>query len=83
LMVGHVSLFNAGIVKLRQLIQEREVGAVHYIECRRTNLRPIRDDVNAGWHLASHDVYIAKYLLNGLPRQVPAVGQRRPNTSSK
>jgi predicted dehydrogenase len=75
LMVGHVFLFNPGIVKLRQFIQEKEVGAVHYLACRRTNLGPIREDVNAVWDLASHDVSIANYLLNGLPREVSAIGQ--------
>ncbi|SRR6266851_611008 len=75
LMVGHVFLFNAGILKLRQLIHENEIGRVHYLACRRTNLGPIREDVNAVWDLASHDVAIANYLLNGLPLRVSAVGQ--------
>ncbi|MFQ5658427.1 MAG: Gfo/Idh/MocA family protein [Candidatus Methylomirabilales bacterium] len=75
LMVGHVFLFNAGIVRLRKLLQERELGAVHYLACRRTNLGPIRHDVNAVWDLASHDVSILNYLLNAVPLQVSAVGQ--------
>jgi len=75
LMVGHVFLFNAGILKLHQLIQDKEVGTVLYLTCRRTNLGPIREDVNAVWDLASHDVAIANYLLGGLPREVSAVGQ--------
>jgi predicted dehydrogenase len=75
LMVGHVFLFNLGILKLRQLVQERELGTIHYLACRRTNLGPIRDDVNAIWDLASHDVSIINYLLNALPCQVSAVGQ--------
>jgi predicted dehydrogenase len=74
LMVGHVFLFNSGIVKLRQLIREKEVGAVHYLACRRTNLGPIREDVNAVWDLASHDVSIANYLLGALPEKVSAIG---------
>lgn len=75
LMVGHVFLFNAGILKLRQLVQERELGAVQYLTCRRTNLGPIRGDVNVIWDLASHDVSITNYLLNALPLQVSGVGQ--------
>jgi len=74
LMVGHVFLFNPGILKLRQLIREKEVGTVHYLACRRTNLGPIREDVNAAWDLASHDVSIANYLLDALPEKVSAIG---------
>lgn len=74
LMVGHVFLFNAGITKLRRFIQERELGAVQYLTCQRTNLGPIRHDVSAIWDLASHDISISNYLLSALPIQVSAVG---------
>jgi predicted dehydrogenase len=74
LMVGHVFLFNAGIIKLRKLIQERELGAIQYLTCQRTNLGPIRRDVSAIWDLASHDVSIVNFLLNSLPIAVSAVG---------
>lgn len=75
LMVGHVFLFNAGIVKLRQLIADDELGTIRYIACRRTNLGPLRTDTNAVWDLASHDVAILNFLLNTLPLNVSAVGQ--------
>lgn len=75
LMVGHVFLFNAAIIKLRKFIQERELGAIQYLTCQRTNLGPIRRDVSAIWDLASHDVSIVNFLLNALPIAVSAVGQ--------
>ncbi|UCC40428.1 MAG: Gfo/Idh/MocA family oxidoreductase, partial [Candidatus Aminicenantes bacterium] len=59
LMVGNVFLFNAGIQKLRELIREKQLGKIYYIHCTRTNLGPIRDDVNSVYDLASHDVYIS------------------------
>lgn len=74
LMIGHVFLFNAGIIKLRTFIQERELGAIQYLTCQRTNLGPIRRDVSAIWDLASHDVSITNFLLNALPIQISAVG---------
>jgi predicted dehydrogenase len=40
----------------------------------RTNLGPIRMDVNAAWDLAAHDVAIANYWLQGLPLSVAAHG---------
>ena len=41
---------------------------------RRTNLGPIRHDVNALWDLAPHDVAIFNYLLDSSPEWVSAVG---------
>ncbi|MEK7717147.1 MAG: Gfo/Idh/MocA family oxidoreductase [Planctomycetota bacterium] len=75
LMVGHVFLFNAGILLLRRLVQEREIGAILYMTCNRTNLGPIRNDVNVAWDLASHDIAIANFVLNRRPTSVSAVGQ--------
>jgi predicted dehydrogenase len=40
----------------------------------RTNLGPIRPDVNAAWDLGAHDVSIAHYWLGKLPISVTAVG---------
>ena len=74
-MVGHVFLFNAGIRKLRQLLDGSASSAtVRYLTARRTNLGPIRDDVNAAWDLASHDISIMNFLLDAQPAQVSAVG---------
>jgi predicted dehydrogenase len=73
-MVGHVFLFNSGIRKLRQLLADQEIGAVRYLTARRTNLGPIRDDVNAAWDLASHDISIMNFLLDAQPLEVSAVG---------
>lgn len=75
LMVGHVFLFNAGIRRLREIVTANELGTIRYLTCRRTNLGPIRSDVNAVWDLASHDVSILNYLLDALPVRVSAVGQ--------
>lgn len=75
LMVGHVFLFNAGIQKLCELIREKQLGKIYYIHCTRTNLGPIRDDVNSVYDLASHDVYISNYLLDSKPLKVVAKGE--------
>lgn len=75
LMVGNVFLFNAGIQKLRELISEKQLGEIYYVHCTRTNLGPIRDDVNSVYDLASHDVYISNYLLDSKPSKVVAKGE--------
>jgi predicted dehydrogenase len=75
LMVGHVFLFNPGILKLKELITTGHLGRLYYLFARRTNLGPIRSDVNAVLDLASHDVSIYNHLLNATPVEVSAVGK--------
>jgi predicted dehydrogenase len=74
LMVGHVFVFNAGIQRARQLILSGDLGRVYYVSMVRTNLGPIRLDVNAAWDLAAHDVAIANYWLDSEPISVSAMG---------
>ncbi|RJP34585.1 MAG: gfo/Idh/MocA family oxidoreductase [Phycisphaerales bacterium] len=74
LAVGHVFLFNPGIRKIKQIIDSGELGRIYYIYATRTNLGPIRDDVNACWDLASHDLSIFQYWLGGGPESVTAQG---------
>jgi predicted dehydrogenase len=74
LMVGHIFLYNDGVRRVRQLLDEKALGLVYYISMVRTNLGPIRMDVNAAWDLASHDVSIANYWLGGPPVSVSAFG---------
>lgn len=75
LMVGHTFIFNAGIQKVKEYVQKGD-GQVYYLYARRTNLGPIRRDVNALWDLAPHDVAIFNYLLDRSPEWVSAVGGR-------
>jgi predicted dehydrogenase len=76
LMVGHTFLYNGGIRKVKQYIASGQMGRVYYLYARRTNLGPIRRDVNAIWDLATHDVAIFNFLLDRNPLWVSAVGSR-------
>jgi predicted dehydrogenase len=76
LMVGHVFLFNSGIRKVKEYIAQDRIGQLYYLYARRTNLGPIRRDVNALWDLAAHDVSIFNYLLEDSPQWVSAVGTK-------
>lgn len=75
LMVGHVFLFNPGIVKLKEVLDSKELGQVYYLHAERTNLGPVRKDVNSVFDLASHDIAIFNFLLGSKPRVVSAVGK--------
>ena len=74
LMVGHVFLFNPGILKVKELVDAGEVGEVRSLSAIRTNLGPVRGDVNAAWDLASHDISIFNWLLGAEPVEVQAMG---------
>jgi predicted dehydrogenase len=74
LMTGHVFLFNLGIMKIKELIQTGELGGLHYLTAARTNLGPIRADVNAAYDLAAHDIAIFNWLLDSEPVEVSATG---------
>lgn len=76
LMVGHTFLYNSGIRKVKEYITKDKIGRPYYLYARRTNLGPIRRDVNALWDLATHDVSIFNYLLDAIPTWVSAVGCR-------
>ena len=76
LMVGHTFLYNAGIRALKACVDADRVGRVYYLHSRRTNLGPVRQDVDALWDLAPHDISIFNYLLEDTPAWVSAVGGR-------
>ena len=75
LMVGHVFQYNNTVIALREMISRGELGEVNYINLERTNLGPVRTDVNALWDLVSHDAYIMADLLGEMPESVSAIGQ--------
>lgn len=75
LMCGHIFLFNAGIRKLRDYVAEGALGRIYYMAATRTNLGPVRGDVNALYDLGSHDVSIFQHLLGALPREAMAWGE--------
>ena len=76
LMVGHTFLYNPAVRKVKEYIQRGDAGRVYYLYARRTNMGPIRGDVNALWDLSPHDVSIFNFLLDATPEWVSAVGAR-------
>lgn len=73
-MVGHVFLFHPAIRFLKTFLAGGELGEILYLYSLRTNLGPIRADVNALWDLAPHDLAMMLYLLGGLPESVSGIG---------
>ncbi len=76
LMVGHTYLYNAAVKSIREIVRSGELGRIYYIHARRSNLGPLRRDVNAIWDLSPHDISIITHVLGKLPTQVSAYAQR-------
>jgi predicted dehydrogenase len=75
LFVGHTFLFNPAVRRLHELVQGGEIGRLLYAHTARTGLGPIRQDVNALWDLAPHDLAILFHLFAQEPVSVSARGQ--------
>lgn len=75
LFTGHTFLFNPAVRRMRELIEEGALGRLLYAHAARTGLGPIRQDVNALWDLAPHDLSILFYLFGREPVSVSATGQ--------
>lgn len=74
LMVGHVFEYNPAVIMLRDLVRSGELGRVLYAYSTRVNLGKIRDDLNAMWNLAPHDISILNFALDQVPVEVSARG---------
>ena len=74
LMVGYIFLFNAAVRRLKAEIDKGTLGEIYYVYSQRLNLGLIRNDINAMWNFAPHDVSILLYLLDSPPQWVSATG---------
>jgi predicted dehydrogenase len=74
IMVGHTFLYNEAVRKAKQYIDSGDLGDIYYILSQRLNLGRVRQDVNAMWNLAPHDISIILYWLNEFPSDIDAKG---------
>jgi predicted dehydrogenase len=75
LMPGHLLLYHPGVCKLKELVEERELGDVLCVYGNRQNLGKIRKDENALWSLGVHDLSVVLYLLEEEPSEAVAYGR--------
>ncbi|AFZ24306.1 putative dehydrogenase [Cylindrospermum stagnale PCC 7417] len=74
LMVDHTYLFHPAVERGQAVIQAGKLGDLRYGYATRTHLGPVRQDVDALWDLAIHDIAIFNNWLNQLPVKVQATG---------
>ena len=74
LMVGHTFEYNPAVRALKALIDDNELGNIHYIDAVRVGLGLFHRNVDVVWDLAPHDISILIYLLGEMPTSVNASG---------
>ncbi len=74
LMVGHTFEYNSAVHYVEECIDRQELGEVYYIYSQRLNLGVVRNDINALWNLAPHDISIVLRWLKQKPLSVDARG---------
>ncbi len=74
LMVGHLLEYHPAVTYLKSLLERGDLGALRYIYAQRLNLGVVRQDENAMWSLAPHDISVMLYLLGCEPEIVAAHG---------
>jgi predicted dehydrogenase len=63
LMVGHTFLYSAPVRKIKDIIDQGDIGELRYISARRLNLGLFQKDINVAWDLAPHDISIILYIM--------------------
>lgn len=74
LFIDHTYLFHPAIGAAKEHLVG--LGTPRYGYAARTNLGPVRFDVDALWDLAIHDIAIFNYWLGATPNRVQAEGQQ-------
>lgn len=74
LMVDHTYLFHPAVERGRNVIKSGSIGDLRYGYATRTHLGPVRQDVDALWDLAIHDIAIFNTWLGEVPIKVQATG---------
>jgi predicted dehydrogenase len=75
LLVDHTYLFNPAVERGQQVVASGQLGELRYGYASRTNLGPVRYDVDALWDLAIHDLCIFNHWLGEKPVLVRATGR--------
>jgi len=74
-LAGHLLVYHPAVERLREMVQNGELGKVFYLYGLRVNLGQVRKDENALWSFGPHDVSVALYLLGEQPVRVAAQGK--------
>jgi len=72
--VGHILLYHPAVNKLKELINQGELGEIQYIYSNRLNIGRIRNEGNILWSFAPHDISTILFLLDEFPEVIFSTG---------
>jgi predicted dehydrogenase len=75
LMVGHLLEYHPAVERLKQLVDDGELGSLYYVYGNRVNLGKLRAEENALWSLGAHDVSVVLHLIDEEPIECSAHGE--------
>jgi predicted dehydrogenase len=75
LMVGQLLEYHPAVTRLKELVDEGELGSLYYIYGNRVNLGKLRSEENALWSLGAHDVSVVLHLIGEEPEECSAHGE--------
>ena len=79
--VDHIMVYHPAIRKIKEIIDNGELGDILYVSCYRQNLGNVKNDVNAMWDLSVHDLSVIDYLADGAyVKFVKALGEKAYST---
>lgn len=74
IMVDHTFIFTGAVQKIKETINNGELGDIIYYDSVRVNLGLFQHDINVIWDLAPHDFSIMDYLIDKKPLLISATG---------
>lgn len=74
IFVDHTFIYTGAVKKMKEIIDNNELGDLLYFDSVRINLGLFQSDVNVIWDLAPHDLSIMFYLMNKKPVAIAANG---------
>ncbi len=75
LLIDHTYLFHPVVQTGQSVLSAKSLGPLRYGYATRTNLGPVRPDVDALWDLSIHDIAIFNHWIGEQPSVVSAQGQ--------
>jgi predicted dehydrogenase len=74
LMTGHTFLYSPVVRKIKEIVDQGDIGEIRYISARRLNLGLFQKDINVAWDLAPHDISIIQHIMGEPPIAVNCRG---------
>jgi len=74
LLVDHTFVYTGAVRKIKEIIDQGDLGDLIYYDSTRVNLGLFQQDVNVIWDLAPHDISIMDFLMPFKKVEVSATG---------